>query len=83
MRRIGLRLGIGVIRRRSGIFALRSELLSAARCGLSGGAGMVVHLSAVEHVDDESVLLRGGVMLYPSRSACSALKKQWAAYKGL
>ena len=46
------------------------------------GSGMAVNLALIETADDDSVLLRGGVMLYPSKSACSSLKKQWAVFAG-
>lgn len=77
-----LRGGEAVIGRKlRGSFSREVAPLLEDRRFVICGAGMAVNLSAVEHVDDESVLLRGGVMLYPSRSACSMLKKQLAAYK--
>lgn len=45
-------------------------------CGIS----MVVNLTCIDQMDCESVLLRDGTMLYPSKSACTALKKEWVAY---
>ena len=48
-----------------------------AMCGISA----VVNLRCVDQMDSESVLLSDGSLLYPSKSACSALKKVWAVYK--
>ena len=45
-------------------------------CGIS----MVVNLTCIDQMDCESVLLNDGTMLYPSKTACSALKKEWVAY---
>lgn len=45
-------------------------------CGIS----MVVNLTCIDQMDCESVLLNDGTMLYPSKAACSALKKEWTAY---
>ena len=57
-----------------------SRLLEDRRFFLCG-SGLAVNLSLIDTVDDDSLLLHGGMMLYPSKSACSALKKQWSAYK--
>ena len=45
-------------------------------CGIS----MVVNLTCIDQMDCESVLLNDGTVLYPSKTACSALKKEWVAY---
>ena len=45
------------------------------------GAAMVVNITFIESVDDDCVLIKGGTLLYPSRSACSALKKTWMAFR--
>lgn len=36
------------------------------------GLSLAVNLAAVDRADEESLLLRDGTLLYPSRSACSA-----------
>lgn len=45
-------------------------------CGIT----MVVNLTCIDQMDCESVLLQDGTLLYPSKTACTALKKEWAAF---
>lgn len=45
------------------------------------GAAMVVNLRQIDAIDEESILMRGGEMLYPSKSACASVRKLWMAVK--
>ena len=45
-------------------------------CGLS----MVVNLTCIDQMDCDSVLMNDGTLLYPSKNACTALRREWTAY---
>lgn len=45
-------------------------------CGIS----MVVNLTCIDQMDCDSVLMNDGTLLYPSKSACNALRREWTAY---
>lgn len=44
------------------------------------GVSLVLNLRYIDTLDAESVLLRDGSLLYPSKAGCTALKKVWKDY---
>ena len=57
-----------------------SDILEDRRFSLCGTA-TVINMTCIDDVDDSSVLLRDGTLLYPSKSACASLRKQFLAWK--
>ena len=57
-----------------------ASLLEDSRFSLCG-VSMVVNMDYLDQMDSESVLLSDGTILYPSKAACSALKKAWQERK--
>ncbi len=77
-----LRDGKAVLSRKlRGSFAEEVSALLENKRFVQCGAAMVLNLRMIEAIDEESILMRGGVMLYPSKSACTAVRKLWMAGK--